>query len=147
MRLKDGEIYIYHKDGGFEPYDVTEYNYKGYTLDKLYQLNLDRKKIVSKLKNYRDKLLKYSPHLSGDTLYDVIDMLIDNEKLKIVNLNDRYYVFDIKDGYIEKVAYGSNLGKYTLPDDVENGLYYFDDKNNIVRDEYKEEEEWISAAF
>ena len=144
MRLQKGEIYIY-EGGELIPFDPLTYQYNGFTLPKLYDLYLDRKKLLSNLKVYRDKLLKESPHLSGDTLYDVLDALFNKDNIEIINKNDRYYVFDTEDGYIQKVAHGSHVTKdIELPSDIESGNYYIDN-GKIIKDINKEAESWYQT--
>lgn len=143
IKLQQGDIYIY-EDGVLVPYDIMSHKYKGYTLPKLYDLYLDRKSIVKKLHDYRDKLIKENYHLSGNTLYEVIDNIINDETLKIINSKDNYYLFELEEGYIKKTHYGNGVGKYEIPKDIDMGYYYVEG-NKIIKDDKREEEMiWIT---
>jgi len=145
MKLEDGEYYVY-EDGELKPFDPLTYKYNGYTITKLYELYKDRKELVKRLNKYRDKLIKENERLKGDTLYKVIDNLIQTPTLDILYTQDKYFVFDKEGGYISKALSGTDIGKYpNLPNDIENGYYYI--KNGEIKKDKKREEEilWILA--
>ena len=146
MKLNNGEYYVY-ENGELKPFDPLTYQYNGYTITKLYELYKDRKELVKRLNKYRDKLIKENERLKGDTLYKVIDNIIQTPTLKLLYTQDSYVVFDKQGEYISKALRGTDVGKYNnLPNDIEGGYYYI--KNGeIKKDKNREEEVLWTLVF
>ena len=148
IKLKDNEIYKYDSIEGFSLYDPFEFKFNGFDIKSLYQHYLDKKNILEKNKIYFDKLRKhlkeFGHETSEDTLYKLIDYLIDNIKIFKVN-NDYHYVRLDKDNYI--IDYGLINGDIIdyealdIPKDITVG-YYKLEGGEVIKDKIKEALLW-----
>lgn len=139
--LESGEIYRYDSEKGFELVDPLQFKYKGYTLRKLSELNEQRVDLINKTKRYREKLKK---HVEGETLFDMLDKLLEEKEKLIVNRKDKHTLLRIEDGYVHEGLEG-NYYTYNveLPEDLDKKTYYV--KNGkLYKDGKREEELWIS---
>src|SRR6056297_1074250 len=57
--LQHREVYVYDKDKGFELYNPLSYTFKGYTIDKLYELVQHYKQIVDEYEFALEDLKEY----------------------------------------------------------------------------------------
>lgn len=143
FKLNDGEIYKYNKENGFSIFDPFSFTYNGYTIKKLYELNENRKEVLNKLIAYETALKKKYSDAQGKSLFDILDNLLDNNKLHIFDLEKDYNAFDTNThGYIKNALEGKlTPKKVTLPQDLLNGSYKLE-KGKIIHDKRREEELW-----
>lgn len=146
--LKQGEVYVYDKDKGFELYNPLSFTFKGYTIDKLYELLQHYKSIVDEyefaLEDLKEYLELQGIHTHDKSLYELTSRLrhhvVSSNKEELVHL-----AVD-EDGYITKVTrFDSNdvltRESINIPHDIEKGVYRLI-KGQIIKDESKEAELW-----
>lgn len=143
IKLEDGEVYKYSKSKGFSLYDPFSFTYKGYTIKKLYELNENRKKLLDKIDEYKEKVLLNYNEAYGDTLFEILDNLTDNHKLYILSSDKVYQAFEIdREGYIKNALEGKfSPVELNLPSDLTKG-YYKIKGGKLFRDKRREEELW-----
>jgi hypothetical protein len=146
--LKHREVYVYDKDAGFELYNPLSYSFKGYTIDKLYELAEHQKKKLEEfefaLEDLKDYLLSQGINTEGKTLYE-LSALMRKHQLSS-NPHELTLFQRDKDGYITSVARLSSKDVLTrdsinIPKDVQKGIYKLT-RGEIIKDEEKEAELW-----
>lgn len=146
--LKQGEVYVYDNKKGFELYNPLSYTFKGYTIDKLYELVQHYKTIVDEYEFALEDLKEYLSEQGIDaykkSLYEITSRLrhhvISSNKEELVHIS----VDD--DGYITNVTRMRSNDVLTrdsvvIPEDVEKGVYRLIN-GQIIKDESKEAELW-----
>lgn len=141
QRLENGEIYRYDREKGFDLVDPLQFKYKGYTLRKLSELNEKRVDLINKIKRYQEKLKK---HVEGETLFDMLDKLLEEKEKLIINRKDKHTLLRIEGGYAHEGLEGNYYThNVELPEDLDKKTYYV--KNGkLYKDNKREEELWIS---
>ena len=146
--LKHREVYVYDKDAGFELYNPLSYSFKGYTIDKLYELAEHQKKKLDELEfaleDLKDYLLSQGINTEGKTLYELSTTL---RKFEVTsNPQDLTLIQRDGDGYVTSVARLHSKDVLTkdsikTPPDVNKGIYKIT-RGEFIKDEEKEAELW-----
>lgn len=106
IRLKDQEIYKYDKKNNkFELFDPFKFKFKGYTIEHLYELNEQRKKIIKELEEIKKVLSEHYLVKKGEPHYIELDGEIEliNE-LNVVpyrELEGKLHYYEIRNGKIK----------------------------------------------
>ena len=146
--LKQGEVYVYDNKKGFELYNPLSYTYKGYTIDKLYELVQHYKTIVDEYEFALDDLKEYLSEQGINThkksLYELTSRLrhhvVSSNKDEITHLevNEEGYIVKATRMHSNDVLTRDSV---TIPDDIEKGVYRLIN-GQIIKDESKEAELW-----
>ena len=146
--LQHREVYVYDKDKGFELYNPLSYTFKGYTIDKLYELVQHYKQIVDEyefaLEDLKEYLESQGINTHKKSLYELNARLRHHivssapEEVTHLEVND--------EGYIVKATRMQSNDVLTrdsvdIPKDVEKGVYRLIN-GQIIKDESKEAELW-----
>lgn len=146
--LKQGEVYVYDKDKGFELYNPLSYSFKGYTIDKLYELVQHYK---NKVDEYEFALEDLKEYLEGEginthkkSLYELTARL--RRHIVSSNKGEITYLEVNDEGYIVKATRMRSNDVLTrdsvsIPEDIEKGVYRLIN-GQIIKDEHKEAELW-----
>ena len=146
--LQNGEVYVYDKVKGFELYNPLSYTFKGYTIDKLYELVQHYKSIVDEyefaLEDLKDYLESQGINTHKKSLYELSAKIRGH----IVNSapDEITYLESNEEGYIVKATRMRSTDVMTrdsvdIPKDIEKGVYRFIN-GQIIKDESKEAELW-----
>ena len=146
--LKQGEVYVYDNKKGFELYNPLSYTYKGYTIDKLYELVQHYKTIVDEYEFALDDLKEYLSKQGIDahkkSLYEIVARL--RRHVVSSNKDEITYLEVNEEGYIVKATRMHSNDVLTrdsvvIPEDIEKGVYRLIN-GQIIKDESKEAELW-----
>jgi len=146
--LKHREVYVYDKDVGFELYNPLSYSFKGYTIDKLYELVEHQKKKLDELEFALEDLKEYLQlqglNTQNKTLYELSTGIRKYELSS--NPNELTFIQRDKDGYVTSVARLSSKDVFTrdsikTPLDINKGIYKLV-RGEFIKDEEKEAELW-----
>ena len=146
--LKHREVYVYDKDVGFELYNPLSYSFKGYTIDKLYELAEHQKKRLDELEFALEDLKEYLELQGLNTLNKTLYELSANiRKYELTsNPQELTLIQKDKDGYVTSVTTLASKDiltrdSVTPPKDVEKGIYKLT-RGEFIKDEEKEAELW-----
>jgi len=137
--LKHREVYVYDKDAGFELYNPLSYSFKGYTIDKLYELAEHQKNKLDELEFALEDLKEYL-ELQGikSTTLRKFEVTSHPQDLTLIQRDG--------DGYVTSVARLHSKDVLTkdsikTPPDVSKGIYKIT-RGEFIKDEEKEAELW-----
>lgn len=146
--LKHREVYVYDKDAGFELYNPLSYAFKGYTIDKLYELAEHQKKKLDELEFALEDLKEYLElqgiNTQNKTLYELSNSIRKYELSS--NPQELTFIQRDKDGYVTSVARLSSKDIFTrdsinTPPDINKGIHKLV-RGEFIKDEEKEAELW-----
>ena len=146
--LQHREVYVYDKDKGFELYNPLSYTFKGYTIDKLYELVQHYKQIVDEyefaLEDLKEYLESQGINTHKKSLYELNARL--RHHIVSSGLDEITYLEVNDEGYIVKATRMHSNDVLTrdsvdIPKDVEKGVYRLIN-GQIIKDESKEAELW-----
>jgi len=146
--LQHREVYVYDKDKGFELYNPLSYTFKGYTIDKLYELVQHYKQIVDEyefaLEDLKEYLESQGINTHKKSLYELNSRLRHHivssapEEVTYLEVNDEGYIVKATRMHSNDVLTRDSVD---IPKDVEKGVYRLIN-GQIIKDESKEAELW-----
>jgi hypothetical protein len=146
--LKHREVYVYDKDVGFELYNPLSYSFKGYTIDKLYELVEHQKKKLDELEFALEDLKEYLELQGINTLNKTLYELSTGIRKYELSSNPQELTFiqRDKDGYVTSVTRLASKDVFTrdsikTPPDINKGIYKLV-RGEFIKDEEKEAELW-----
>jgi hypothetical protein len=146
--LKHREVYVYDKDVGFELYNPLSYSFKGYTIDKLYELVEHQKKKLDELEFALEDLKEYLELQGVNTLNKTLYELSTGIRKYELSSNPQELTFiqRDKDGYVTSVTRLASKDVFTrdsinTPPDINKGIYKLV-RGEFIKDEEKEAELW-----
>lgn len=146
--LQHREVYVYDKEKGFELYNPLSYTFKGYTIDKLYELVQHYKTKIDEYEFALEDLKEYLESQGINTHKKSLYELSSRLRNHIVSLGlDEITHLQVNDeGFIVKATRLTSKDVLTrdsvdIPKDIEKGVYRLIN-GQIIKDETKEAELW-----